>query len=116
MDLELMCQVRGGLVLPSPSSLHYGTTGIMGCGGRRGGLRHLEARAGKHRRAAVVLNPCIPIPYHTNPFSRMQTCEAIYDTRMRIYQSSKNADAFAVVFRPTQTQTAEVRAVCDAYD
>lgn len=37
-----------------------------------------------------------------------QTCEAVYNTRMRIYQSGRDADTFAVVFRPTQTQTAEV--------
>lgn len=40
----------------------------------------------------------------------------MYDTRMRIYQSSRDTDAFAVVFRPTQTQTAEVRGLCDAND
>lgn len=32
----------------------------------------------------------------------IQTCEARYNTRMRIFQSSKSADTYAVVFRPTQ--------------
>lgn len=38
----------------------------------------------------------------------VKTCDAIYQTRMRIYQSSKDSGLYAVAFRPTQ-QTPEVR-------
>jgi hypothetical protein len=39
-------------------------------------------------------------------WSIVKTCEAIYQTRMRVYKSNKDPGLYTVAFRPTQ-QTPE---------
>lgn len=42
------------------------------------------------------------LPQKPTPNNHHQTCEAKYDTRLRIFQSSKDANTYAMAFRPTQ--------------
>jgi hypothetical protein len=49
-----------------------------------------------------------PIEGACERYTVLKTCEAKYETRMRIYQNSKDKSVAYIMFRPTQ-QTQEVR-------